>query len=81
MNCVENLPIFAAVVLAGRLLELPDEPFGLVALAVLGARVLQTSAHLLSGSTLAVNVRFCFYAVQVVAMGWMAFEVVQALAL
>ena len=64
LNCVENLPIFAALVLLGGAVAIPGSLFQLTALTVLPARVLQTLAHVASGRSRAVLVRFAFYCVQ-----------------
>lgn len=64
-NCVENLPIFGAVVLVGHLVGLQDGSFGTLALVTVLARVGQTLAHISSGRSLVINVRFTFFAVQV----------------
>lgn len=63
-NCVENLPIFAALVVAAHLGGRPEVVDGL-ATAVLGARVAQSTVHLISTSSPAVLVRFAFFGVQV----------------
>jgi len=71
-NCLENLPIFAAIVLVAAVAGL--SPPGLPALAVttLVARVAQTTVHMLfaeCGATVAI--RFGFFLVQVIAMALM----------
>lgn len=65
MNCVENLPVFASLVLLGTLVVIPSSLFQLAAITVLPARVLQTVAHVASGRNRAVLVRFAFFSVQV----------------
>jgi uncharacterized MAPEG superfamily protein len=63
LNAVENLPIFAALVLVARFagvdVTLPAE-------IVLGARVIQSLMHVSSGRVMAVNVRFSAFVTQVV---------------
>lgn len=71
LNCVENLPVFAALVLLGSVLAIPSELFQLLAFAVLPARVLQTAAHVASGRNRAVLVRFSFFTVQLCCFGLM----------
>lgn len=71
-NCVENLPVFASLVVVGHLAGVGAQSFGLLAFAVLGARIAQSLTHLVSVSELAVNIRFTFFVVQLVcfvAMG------------
>ena len=65
LNCVENLPVFATLVVVGALLGVADDgAFQWLALAVLPARVSQSVCHVLSGSNRAVMLRFCFYVIQ-----------------
>ncbi len=64
LNCVENLPIFAALVLIGSLLSLHSQAFEVAAACVFPARVLQSSVHIASGRNRAVLARFFFYVVQ-----------------
>lgn len=64
MNCVENLPVFASLVLLGSVLAVPGELFQVVSLLVLPARVLQSAAHVASNRNRAVLVRFAFFTVQ-----------------
>src|SRR5688572_1412433 len=66
MNCVENLPLFAALVLLGTVTRLDHGLFQTVAFVVLPARVLQTTCHIASGRNRVVLLRFTFFSVQVV---------------
>ena len=65
LNCVENLPLFASVVVVATLAGVKAPLFDTLSRVYLGARVAQSVAHLSSGSSLAVNVRFTFYLVQI----------------
>ena len=65
-NCVENLPVFAALVLLGGSLGLQGTVFQLAAFCVLPARVLQSVAHISSGRNRAILARFAFFSVQLV---------------
>lgn len=67
-NCVENLPIFAVLVIVGHVLLMRDGTFALLAQVVAMARVGQSVAHIASGRSLAVMVRFAFFSAQVGAM-------------
>lgn len=67
-NCVESLPVFAAVVLTAAAVGHRSDAFDALALAVLAARLPQTAIHILSGSPRAVALRFAFFAVQLGAM-------------
>lgn len=64
VNCIENLPLFGVLVLIGAFAGVIDATFILVSQIVLGARIVQTLAHISSGSVLAVNVRFTGFIVQ-----------------
>ena len=67
-NCVENLPVFGALVLVGHVVGVRDGLFATLAMVVMGARVCQTAAHLSSGRSRVVNIRFGFFLTQVCAM-------------
>ena len=75
-NCVENLPVFAAIVLAEQAAGVRSTTLDLLSAAVVAARVVQTSAHLASGSNAAIAVRFTFLLVQLAAFVWMGALVV-----
>jgi uncharacterized MAPEG superfamily protein len=66
LNCVENLPIFASLVLLGGLLGVSSAAFQAAAFAVLPLRVGQSVAHIASGRNRAVLVRFGFFSAQLV---------------
>ncbi len=70
-NCVENLPVFGAVVIIGALTNLQSDLFHTLAIVTLAARIGQSIAHLSSGRSLIVNVRFTFFLVQIAAVSWM----------
>ncbi len=71
INTAENLGIFASVVLVGHVMGHTSGTFAWCALAVVVARVAQTLAHVSSGRSVAVNVRFAFFATQLGALAWM----------
>ena len=70
-NCVENLPVFIAIVLAAETSGAHSATLDVLSIAVSAARVAQTSAHLSSGSNAAIAVRFTFLCVQLAAFMWM----------
>ncbi len=72
LNCVENLPIFAAVVLTAVVIGLDSSTFDNFARVFIGARIAQSLTHISSGSATAINVRFGFYLVQLVCVIWIA---------
>lgn len=65
MNCVENLPLFAAVVLAGHVSGLTTGTFATLSEVYMIARIAQTVIHVSSGSAMAVNLRFTCFVTQV----------------
>jgi uncharacterized MAPEG superfamily protein len=73
LNCVENLPVFAALVLLGSAHSMTGSHFQAAAFAVLPARILQSSIHIASGRNRAVLARFVFFSVQVTCFLVMAF--------
>jgi len=66
-NCIENLPVFGAIVLALEASGARSPVLDTLAAAVVVARVCQTSTHLISGSNAAIGVRFSFLMVQLAA--------------
>ncbi len=70
-NCVENLPLFAAVVLVGAILDLGHPILDRLAVVYLAARVCQSLTHIASGSDRIVSLRFGFFGVQIVCLAWM----------
>ncbi|HUJ03228.1 MAG TPA: MAPEG family protein [Rhizomicrobium sp.] len=78
MNTIENLPIFATVVLAGVAAEAADPTFNTLAIVVVCARAVQSIIHILSGTAGAINLRFTAFAVQIVCEMWMAWLILQA---
>jgi uncharacterized MAPEG superfamily protein len=71
LNCVENLPIFAALVLLGSVLHVPGQLFQIAAIGVLPARIVQSAVHMASGRNRAVLVRFYAYTAQQICFGIM----------
>jgi uncharacterized MAPEG superfamily protein len=72
LNCVENLPVFAALVLIGHVSGVTDGTFATLAQVVAAARVGQTLAHIASGRSLVVNIRFTFFLTQLICFFSMA---------
>jgi uncharacterized MAPEG superfamily protein len=72
INTVENLPIFAAIVLSGWVAGMESHAFNLLAEIVVVARILQSCIHILSGSAMAIQLRFTALATQIVCQVWMA---------
>jgi uncharacterized MAPEG superfamily protein len=78
LNCLENLPLFAAVVLTAGIIGVDSPTLDRLSVVYLVARVCQSVTHISSGSDAAVNVRFGFFGVQLVCLVWMMLQVVQA---
>ena len=74
MNTLENLPIFATIVLVGGVAGATSGRLDLLAEIVLAGRIGQSLTHIAAGSNLAVNVRFSFFGAQLVAWILMARE-------
>jgi len=72
MNTLENLPIFATVVLSGVYLQVQDPLFQLLANVVIVARVAQSLIHVSSGAQPVVLLRFTAFLVQTLSMLTMA---------
>ena len=73
MNCVENLPVFAAIVLCVTATGADSRLLDLLAGAILIARIGQTTVHLaFAPSDVAASVRFAFFFVQAICMLAMA---------
>jgi uncharacterized MAPEG superfamily protein len=72
INALENLPLFATVVLSGLYLQVQDPLFPLLANVVIVARVAQTLIHISSGAAAVVLMRFTAFGVQVLSMLAMA---------
>jgi len=69
MNCVENLPVYGAIVVAILATGLESAVLNVAALVLLGARMAQSLIHLSIPQTEVVaSIRFTFFFIQVVAM-------------
>lgn len=76
LNTLENLPMFAAVVLAGVVSGESSDLFATLARVCVFARVGQSLVHLSSGSAMAINVRVTLFLVQLTCIAWMAGRIV-----
>ena len=69
MNCVENLPVYAAIVVVLMAIGLQSPIIDRLAVIMLTARVIQTLVHIMLPPTnAATSLRFAFYFVQAVCM-------------
>jgi len=77
-NCVENLPVYGAIVLALFASGTASATVDALAIAILIARIGQSLVHMAFAETnTTVGIRFSFFAVQLAAMLWLALEVVR----
>jgi len=78
LNCVENLPVYGAIVLVIVVSGAQSAMLDILALTLMGARVVQTVIHVSREQTnLLAILRFSFFFVQLICMLWMAALVVQ----
>jgi uncharacterized MAPEG superfamily protein len=72
LNCIENLPVYGAIVLVATLSGCQSPELDALSVAVLGARICQTVVHVSFVQTeRAVTYRFSLFTVQLLAMLWM----------
>jgi uncharacterized MAPEG superfamily protein len=71
MNTVENLPIFATIVLSAYVVGMGTATFNLLATIVVCARIVQSLIHIVSGSATAITLRFTAFGVQLGCEIWM----------
>ena len=73
MNCVENLPVYVAIVVALMAVGVKSTAIDTLAVTLLAARIGQTIAHIaLPPGNGAASLRFAFFAVQIACMIGMA---------
>jgi len=71
-NCIENLPVFAAIVLILHIAEITSATVDALAGMILGARIVQSLIHLSFVQTnTVVSVRFTFFLAQIVGFLWL----------
>jgi uncharacterized MAPEG superfamily protein len=72
-NCIENLPVFGAIVFGLHLANATGVLVDVLAVTVLAARIVQSLVHvcLVHGNAVA-SVRFGFYFVQFICFVWLA---------
>ncbi len=73
MNCVENLPVYTALVVAQLSAHVVSATLNVLAITILAARICQSTIHLLFEQTnIIASFRFGFYLVQATSMIIMA---------
>jgi uncharacterized MAPEG superfamily protein len=78
LNCLENLPIYGAIVLVIVVSGARGSALDSLALTLIGARIVQTLIHVSWEQTnLLAYLRFGFFFVQLICMFWMAALVLQ----
>jgi uncharacterized MAPEG superfamily protein len=71
-NCIENLPVFGAIVLALQAGNVVGSLVDALAIAILAARIVQSLVHVCFVQTnTMVSVRFSFFSVQLVGFIWL----------
>ena len=69
MNCVENLPVYGAIVVCATAAQATGPLLDVTALALLAARICQTTTHIgFEQTDRVVSVRFTFFFVQILCM-------------
>lgn len=72
LNCVENLPVYTAVVVAATVTGAQSPWLDGLAITLLGARIVQSTLHVaLEPTEMIAGLRFGFFAVQLICMTWM----------
>lgn len=72
-NCIENLPVFGAIVFALYVSGVATPLAGLLAVVILVARIVQSLVHVSLVQTNRVSaVRFAFFCVQIICFLWLA---------
>jgi uncharacterized MAPEG superfamily protein len=73
LNCIENLPLYAAVALTAAVASVTSPVLNNLACAVLAGRIAQSCVHLAVPQTnKVIALRTALFAVQVIAIAWMA---------
>ena len=71
-NCIENLPVYAAIVVVAETARLVPHHMEELALTFMLCRVVQSSIHMLLPETdTTVGIRFTFFSAQLIVMIWM----------
>jgi uncharacterized MAPEG superfamily protein len=76
LNCVENLPVYSAIVVALEATGMRSPVIDDLAIAMLVARMAQTVVHIaLPPTTMAASVRFALFFGQIICMAYIAVTV------
>ncbi|AZC24749.1 MAPEG family protein [Pseudomonas sessilinigenes] len=75
-NCIENLPVYAAIVVAINASQVDSGTLDSLALVLLAARIAQSLVHIcVPQSDTIATLRFVFFFIQILAMAWMGITV------
>ncbi|NCN10626.1 MAG: MAPEG family protein [Leptospira sp.] len=77
INCLDNLPIYASLVILGYLIQIQDSNFGILAWIVILGRVIQIFSHLLGETVWHVNFRFTGYIIQILSFAGMLYYLIK----
>lgn len=81
-NCIENLPIYTAIVVAIIVTNVQSPTLDILAITILIARICQSLTHIIFTPTNAgIAIRFSFFSIQLIAMLWMALYVIISVSL
>ena len=76
VNCVENLPVYGAIVLVIVVADIQSPTLDTLALVLIGARVVHSIVHVAFEQTnFMATLRFLFFFIQLVCMAWMGINV------
>jgi uncharacterized MAPEG superfamily protein len=71
LNCVENLPVFGAIVTIATFAKLSSATFDVLAITIVVTRLAQSLTHVCFPiSARSVSIRFTFFSFQLVCMLW-----------
>jgi hypothetical protein len=77
LNCVENLPVYGAIAVTAFAAQVTTPTMDTLAVVFMAARMSQTLVHVsVIETNVTVLVRFIFFLIQIIAMFWMAAEVI-----
>ena len=75
-NCIENLPVYGAIVLVIVVADIQSPTLDTLALVLTGARVVHSIVHVAFEQTnFMATLRFLFFFTQLVCMAWMGIDV------
>ncbi len=78
LNCVENLPVYGAIIFGLSLLGIRSHTLDVLAIIFIAARIGQTITHVtLNDTNRMVSIRFCYFLVQILIMLWMIILMIQ----